>query len=121
MSHLAPTRSSVRAAALALAALLALLLAAGAHADPLDDAKRAGYVGERTDGFLGLVRQDAPADVVKLVDSINAKRRAGYAEIAKKNGTTVVAVAALAARKAFEKTLPGNYIQNAAGEWVVKR
>jgi len=120
MSHLAPTRRPARAAALALAAVLALLLAAGAHADALDDAKRSGYVGERNDGLLGLVRKDAPADVVKLVDSVNAKRRAGYAEIARKNGTTVDAVAALAARKAIEKTLPGNYVQNAAGEWIRK-
>jgi uncharacterized protein YdbL (DUF1318 family) len=117
----APTRKHVRAAALVLAALLSLLLAAGAHADALGDAKRSGYVGEQNDGLLGLVRKDAPADVVKLVASVNAKRQAGYAEIAKKNGTSVSAVAALAAKKAIEKTLPGNYVQNAAGEWVVKR
>ena len=117
-----PTRTAriVRASALALAAAIALGSATAAHADPLNDAKAAGYIGEQLNGFLGLVKSDAPADVVALVKSVNGKRKDGYAAIAKRNGTSVSAVAKLAGEKAIAKTSPGNYVQNAAGGWGKK-
>ena len=120
MASPARERSTFRAVALAAAAVLALLLAPAAHADALDDAKASGTIGERTDGTLGLVKNDAPAEVKELVRSINAKRKQRYAEIAKKNGTTPDAVATLAGKKAIAKTLPGNYIQTAGGAWAKK-
>jgi uncharacterized protein YdbL (DUF1318 family) len=120
MASPARERRNHLAAALAIAAAFALLIAPAAHADALDAAKSAGFVGERRDGLLGLVKSDAPADVKALVQSVNAKRKDKYAAIAKKNGTTVAAVAALAGEKAIAKTNPGNYVQNAAGEWVTK-
>ena len=120
MASPARERRNLRAVALAVAAALALLIAPAAHADTLDDAKAAGYVGERIDGMLGLVKSDAPADIKALVESVNAKRKQSYASIAKKNGTTVEAVAALAGKKAIAKTAPGNFIQDASGRWVKK-
>ena len=120
MASPARERRNLRAFALAVAAALTLLVAPAALADTLDGAKAAGYVGERTDGMLGLVKADAPADVKALVQSVNAKRRESYASIAKKNGTTLEAVAALAGKKAIAKTRPGNYVQNAGGKWVKK-
>ena len=75
MASNARERSTFRAVALAAAAALALLFAPSAFADALDDAKTNGYIGERTDGSLGLVKSDAPAEVKELVRSINAKRR----------------------------------------------
>jgi uncharacterized protein YdbL (DUF1318 family) len=113
-------RRNLPAIALAAVAALALLIAPAAFADALGDAKSAGYVGERTDGQLGLVTSAATADVKELVKSVNARRKEQYAAIAQKNGTTVEAVAALAGRKAIEMTAPGNYIQNASGAWVKK-
>ena len=120
MTRSARERRDLRAVALAFAAALALLIAPAAHAISLDDAKAAGYVGERTDGLLGLVRSDAPADIKQLVQSVNAKRKQSYANIAKKNGTTVAAVASLAGEKAIARTKPGNFIQDASGRWVKK-
>ena len=120
MARPARERRNLRAFALAVTAALSLLIAAAAHADPLDDAKASGTVGERTDGMLGLVKADAPADVQALVQSVNAKRKQSYASIAKKNGTTPQAVALLAGQKAIEKTAPGNFIQDASGRWVKK-
>jgi len=120
MASPARERSTFRAIALAAAAALALLLAPAAYADALDDAKASGTIGERNDGTLGFVTSDAPAEVKELVRSINAKRKQRYAEIAKKNGTTPEAVAALAGKKAIEKTRPGNYIQTAGGAWAKK-
>jgi uncharacterized protein YdbL (DUF1318 family) len=120
MTRFARERRNLRAVALAAAAALALLIGSPAHADSLDDAKSAGYVGERIDGLLGLVKPDAPAAVKDLVKSVNAKRMQSYASIAKKNGTTLQAVAALAGKKAIEKTAPGNFIQDSRGNWVRK-
>ena len=113
-------RRNLRAVALAVASALALLVAPAANADSLDNAKAAGYVGERTNGMLGLVKQDAPANVKQLVESVNARRKQSYASIAKKNGTSPGAVASLAGEKAIARTKPGNFIQNASGRWVKK-
>jgi uncharacterized protein YdbL (DUF1318 family) len=120
MTSSAGERRYLRAVALAVAAALALLIAPAALADSLDEAKAAGYVGERTDGMLGLVRGDAPAHIKELVQSVNARRGQSYASIAKKNGTSVAAVAALAGKKAIAMTAPGNFIQDASGNWVKK-
>ena len=45
-----------------LVALSALLVAPPAFADALNDAKAKGSVGERSDGYLGVVSARAPAD-----------------------------------------------------------
>jgi len=107
-----------------IAALLALALLAvpsgGALANPLDDAKQAGSVGERPDGYLGLVSKNAGAGVPELVTEINGKRRQRYSEIAKKNGTKVEAVAARAGTKLVEKAPPGQYVMTKSGKWVRK-
>lgn len=121
MSRSERTRDLRRAVAIAMTAVaVAAMTAPASAADELADAKAAGLVGERTDGMLGLVAADAPAQVKQLVERVNRERRARYIEIAEKNGTTVVAVAALAGKKAIEKTLPGNYVQSSQGSWVRK-
>jgi uncharacterized protein YdbL (DUF1318 family) len=92
----------------------------GVLAEPLADAKKAGSVGERPDGYLGLVGNDAGAEVKALVQDINGKRREKYGAIAKKNGTSVTAVAALAGAKLVEKARPGEYVMTSSGKWVRK-
>ena len=111
-------RRSRRAAVAALLATLLAVAAGPAAASALDDAKAAGWVGERTDGFVGLVRSDAPPEVRKLVEDVNTKRRQTYTSIAKKNGTTVVAVAALAGQQLVAEARPGHYVQDENGRWV---
>lgn len=91
------------------------LVAATAPAADLGQAKAAGYVGEQLDGYLGLVRPDAPADVKALVQDINQKRRAEYANIARKNGVPVEQVAHLTAEKVIQQAAPGHYVQTPAG------
>ena len=107
-----------------IAALLALALLAVpsgfALADPLDDARKAGSVGERPDGYLGAVSQNAGPEVKALVKDINAKRRQRYGEIAKKRGTSVEAVAALAGEKLIENAAPGEYVMTSSGKWIQK-
>jgi len=112
---------SRRPVVLALAVLLAGVLAApAAHALDLDDAKEAGWVGERQDGFVGLVTSDAPPEVKELVREVNRKRQETYERIAERRDTTVVAVAALAGRKLVRQAPSGHYVQEPDGDWVRK-
>jgi uncharacterized protein YdbL (DUF1318 family) len=114
-------RHRISIAALAITALvLSFAAAPAAWAADLDSAKAAGQVGERADGYLGLVNPGAPPAVKQLVDEVNAKRKAKYAEIAKQNGTSVAAVAALAGPKLIERTAAGQYVMGTDGRWVKK-
>ena len=112
---------SVRSLALVAVILVAGLMVAGpgpARADMLDDLKAAGQVGERPDGYLGVV--SGGADVVQFVESINAQRRAKYQDIATNRDTTVEAVEVIAGAKLIERSLAGAYIMTSAGSWVRK-
>jgi len=101
---------------------LALLLAIGARvfAAPLDDARAAGLVGERPDGYLAAVQPNPPPDIAALVKEINAKRRAAYEDIAKKQNVPVDEVGALTAEKIKAKARAGEYFLNADGTWTKK-
>ena len=106
----------VTAAALGLTPLLAGPAAAG----PLDDAKAAGYVGERPDGYVGIAAGNAPAAVQQMAADINARRRAHYQGIATKNGTTLQAVQALAGQRLIDRSAPGTLVMSPAGSWTRK-
>ena len=109
----------MRFTSLLTTALLLVLAAPVALASPLDDAKRAGHVGEQVDGYLGLP-PGAPASARALVDGINAERSSKYAEIAAKNNTSPTAVAALAGSKLVERAAAGEWVRDAAGKWTKK-
>ena len=86
----------------------------------LASAKAAGHIGERLDGFLGLVNQAAPADVKKLVNDVNTRRRAEYARIAKQNNVQIDQVAKLTAKKVINAAPKGTFVQVAGGGWRKK-
>jgi uncharacterized protein len=96
-----------------------VMIALSVFAADLEQAKRDGLVGERADGFLGLVVANAPADVVSLVAEINDKRKAEYERIAKQNSLTLEQVQALAGKKTIEKTRKGDWIF-VNGDWQKK-
>ena len=98
--------------------LTAVPLDGPARAQSLADAKRDGYVGERPDGYLGLVRSDAPTPVQALVTRINAERRKNYEAIALQTGTSTREVGILAGKKLIASSGPGAYIMNRQGRWV---
>jgi hypothetical protein len=103
------------------ALLLAIALPLGAHADALDDARAAGQIGERPDGYVAAVSPTPTGDTQKLVDTINAQRRKVYEQLAGQKGVPVEEVGALAAEKTISQRLkPGWYYMNAAGQWVQK-
>jgi hypothetical protein len=101
--------------------LIALLLALAlpALAQSLDEARAKGAVGERSDGYVAAVEENAPADVRQLVEDVNAKRRAHYEEIAKRNGAPVEAVAALAGQKLIASLPAGTFVNDGSG-WKKK-
>ena len=102
------------------ALFLALALAAApAFAAELDEAKADGLIGERADGYLGLVDTGAPADVVDLVAEINDKRKAEYERIAEANDLSLEQVQALAGKKAIDRTRAGHWILTNGG-WEQK-
>ena len=103
---------------LAIAVILCLGALLPVHAFALDlaQAKKAGLVGEQSNGLLGVVKQN-DADVQALVTDINARRVSAYARIANKNDTTKNAVQMLAGKKAIQKTPSGQYIKPAAS-WI---
>ena len=108
---------------LAAVAFGALMLAAPGTLlaqEGLDAAKQAGQVGERPDGLVGVVSGSAPADMVALVDRVNAERLARYEEIAASTGSTLDAVQAVAGAQLIDRTPAGQYIMTAAGKWMKK-
>lgn len=103
------------------ALLFSLMLAmTGAIAADLTTAKGQGLVGEQNNGYLGLVKSDAPADVKALVADVNAQRKNQFAQIAAKNGIAVEEAAKVFAKEAAARTAPGNFIQSPSGGWVKK-
>ncbi len=101
--------------------LLAFFLVAApagyAHAAPIDDAKAAGLIGEQPDGYLGAVVKPNEA-TQELLKKINGERRAAYQKIAKKRGTKVAQVAALAGKKLVEKAESGHFVRKQDGSWI---
>ena len=101
--------------------LLAVLLAStGVWAADLKSAKAEGWIGEQSDGYLGLVKAGAPADVQALLAEVNGQRQAHFGQIASKTGVSPAEAATVFAKEAAERTESGNYIQHAGGGWVRK-
>lgn len=105
-----------------LAMLIGMLAVATtvASESPLTQPKADGLIGEQADGYIGLVTNDVPADIRRLVNSVNAKRKAGYEQIAAKQGVPLSEVEKVGAKTAFEKTVRGNYVRDTNGTWRKK-
>lgn len=103
--------------ALPVAAAAALFpVAAGAQS--LNALRASGAVGEGYDG-LARVRK-AGGGARSVVDAVNAKRRAIYAERAKEQGTTADQVGRVYARQILTKAPAGTWFLKESGEWVRK-
>ena len=88
--------------------VITLVLISTAFAATLEEAKAAGLIGEKQDGYIGFVQASVPADVQALVNDVNAQRRQRYEQIARDNGIDVRDVAKLAFTRALEATQSGN-------------
>ena len=99
---------------------LAMVFSAPAMADALDDARAAGLVGERPDGLVAPVSASAPANVLSLVQSVNAQRMEKYQQIANQKGVPVEQIGAIAGEKIIGKLNPGYKYMDSSGNWVTK-
>ena len=105
------------------AVVLGALVMAGpalAQRDPAYAAARAaGEVGEKADGYLGFVVPPNPA-VKALVEDLNIKRKAVYAQQAQAQHATVEEYAFTAGCLAISRTAPGEKYQSPSGGWVTR-
>lgn len=100
---------------------LAMSGAAGAQQrDPAYAAARAsGQIGEKMDGYLGFVVPPAPA-VKAMVEDLNIKRKAVYAQQAQAQHATVEEYAFTAGCLAIARTAPGEKYQAPDGTWATR-
>ncbi len=113
-------RNAILAGMIALAAAGMAASPALAQRDPAYAAAReAGKVGEQPDGYLGIVGAADPA-LQRLVDDINIKRRAVYAEKAKENSATLEAYALISGCQAIARTMPGEKYRAPDGSWQTR-
>ena len=108
------------AAAVAAMALTGVAAPAFAQRDPAYDAARsAGQIGEKMDGYLGIVGAETAA-LRRLVNDINIKRRAVYSEKAQSANATLEEYAFAAGCQAIARTAPGERYQAPDGSWATR-
>jgi len=112
---------NAKSASLAVLAAIAVLAApALAQRDPAFDAARAsGKVGEKVDGYVGIVGPET-TELRRIVDDINIKRRAVYAERAQAKNATIEEYALTIGCQQILKTAPGEKYQAPDGSWQTR-
>ena len=92
-----------------------------AQSETIAEAKANCEIGEKNNGYLGVVDgADITTAVNREMRSINQQRKAVYAELAEQNGVTVNVTAKLTAEKLINRAPAGSCVQNASGRWVQK-
>jgi uncharacterized protein YdbL (DUF1318 family) len=110
----------MRALLLLLLTFASLALAASAPAQEsaaIVAARRAGQVGERYDGYLGLVNASASAELRRQVAAVNIRRRALYSDLAARRGVTREEVGVTAACSLLRRVSVGEYYLAGQGGW----
>jgi uncharacterized protein len=93
---------------------------ASAQRDPAYQAARsAGSVGEKPDGYLGVVGNGSAA-VQAMVDDINLRRRAAYTERARAASSTVEQFAFTTGCNLIAQTAPGEKYMAPDGRWLTR-
>ena len=82
-------------------------------------ARAAGQVGEKMDGYLGVVGTPG-AQLRAVVDDINIKRKAAYAAKAQANGATIEEYALSSGCQLIFNTQPGEKYQAPNGIWQTR-
>ncbi len=111
---------AVLTGAMIATAIGGIAVPAFAQRDPAYAAARAaGQVGEKMDGYLGIVGAETP-DLRRIVNDINIKRRAVYSERAKATNATLEEYALTAGCQAILATVPGEKYQAPDGTWATR-
>jgi len=79
-------------------------------------ARRAGLIGERYDGYIGFVTSP-PSDLRRQVNAINIRRRSLYYDLASRKGVTPEEVGITAACSLFRRLGIGEYYLPGQGGW----
>lgn len=109
---------TIALAALAVAGMIPA--AALAQRDPAYAAARAaGQVGEKVDGYLGYVVPPPPS-LKAVIDELNIKRKAVYAEKAAVAKATVEEYALTSGCLLISQTKPGEKYQGPDGSWQTR-
>ena len=99
---------------------LALPAPAMAQRDPAyDAARKSGQVGEKVDGYLGVVGGQSAA-IQSMVADLNIKRRANYAERAQAQRATLEEYALTQGCLLISRTAPGEKYQAPDGSWQTR-
>mgnify|MGYP001489785202 CR=1 FL=1 len=103
-----------------LIVITSLLMSVGCLALDLDQAREQGLIGEKPDGYAGLVAT-SNKDAAGLVVSINQQRKQHYQEIANKQNTALANIEKIAGEKLVNKAMSeGFYYQDSNGSWARK-
>lgn len=109
---------SMRTLPVALAAAIALVGTAAAT-PATDRAEAQCLIGERTDGYLGVVDgKSIDAALRREMDEVNQARSAAYERLARKNGVSKAAAAAATAERLINTAPSGQCVQTPDGSWV---
>ena len=101
-------------------ALGGLAVPAYAQRDPAyAEARASGHVGEKMDGYLGIVGDETP-ELRRIVNDINIKRRAVYSQRAQATNATIEEYALTAGCQAILATTPGEKYQAPDGSWQTR-
>jgi len=106
----------------AIAALITTGIAGPAQAqrDPAyAQARASGQIGEKMDGYLGVVGAET-SQLRRLVNDINIKRRAVYAKRAQAANATLEEYALTAGCEAISRTQAGEKYQSPDGSWQTR-
>lgn len=80
-------------------------------------ARRAGLIGERYDGYVGIVNPGASADVRRQVAALNIRRRSLYSSLAARKGVSPQEVGITAACSLFRRVSVGEFYLPGQGGW----
>jgi uncharacterized protein YdbL (DUF1318 family) len=117
MTHRTFAQAFVAAAVLAGMSVSAPALA---QRDPAYQAARAaGQIGEKMDGYLGVVGNQ-PASIEQLASDLNIRRRENYAQKAQEQKVTLQEYAITQGCILIARTEPGEKYQAPDGSWQTR-
>lgn len=102
--------------AAAVAAAIPAAPAAAQNASSVAAAKRAGFVGERYDGYLGVVRT-IPDQVRRQVAGVNLRRRSLYIGLGTRRNVTAQVAGIATGCELLSRVTVGEYYLLADGVW----
>jgi hypothetical protein len=102
-----------------LVAASLLIMSQLSFALTVDEAQSKGLLGENASGYLEMTPR-GNADAEKLMNDINAKRKAKYQSIATKQGTELKNIEQLAGEAIVKKLSAGEFYKDASGKWNKK-